>query len=133
MPRKCREKLSASTNGTAQAAAGPLGHEARDRVWRGTSRGSRRLSGGSASSWIQEDLGGRSSASPQHQARESSASWLDQGLGNGLGAAIPSPRITPREFCAAKQTNHISCQGAQAFWQVGDGAQELTCLAAVYS
>lgn len=50
-----------------------------------------------------------------------------------MGAAIASPKITPREISAANQTNHISCQGAQAFWQVGDGSQELTCLSAVYS
>lgn len=58
MPTKCRDGLSPSTNGTTKAAAG-TGHQARDWVRRGTSRGSRRLSGGSASSWIQGDLEGR--------------------------------------------------------------------------
>lgn len=68
-----------------------------------------------------------------HHARISTKPLLGKGKEMGWGAEISSPKITLREISAAEQNNHISCQGAQAFWQVGDGSQELTRLSAVYS
>lgn len=68
-----------------------------------------------------------------HHARISTKPLLGKGKEMGWGAEISSPKITLREISAAEQNNHISCQGAQAFWQVGDGSQELTRLSAIYS
>lgn len=64
------------------------------------------------------------------QSKRQGFAGLGKGKGMGRGLRLPPPE---RGISAAKQPNHISCQGAEAFWQVGDGSQELTRLSAVYS